>query len=146
MEHITYYTDGKGKWVKVTTAAQCEKKILFDQCQGVKGHDYVECWAYKKNGSFSYRNPDGGCSISPPGHRTWISPVDKDKDFYIRHRTSEDLTDPKEIERIEAGRTLPNESVDRPVTKEWLEAHPGIKEKLEERMKDSIVDDVPEEE
>ena len=44
---VTYYTDGKGRWLKRVWAAQCPETILFlDRCQGVAGHK-GDHWCYR---------------------------------------------------------------------------------------------------
>jgi tRNA (cmo5U34)-methyltransferase len=51
LPHVTYYTDGEGRWLKRVWAVQCPETILFrDRCQGVAGH-VGDHWCYLPDGS-----------------------------------------------------------------------------------------------
>lgn len=135
-----YSTDGKGYWVKRVWSEQCEENILFSrQCQGVKGHE-GDHWCYGEDGSYHYdvqgdlEPHDIAGGMTPPGHKSWISPVDKADDYYMSHYTDIEITDPDEIARLEAGEIEDGESINGPV--KWDDIDEETAEKLKKRLAD----------
>lgn len=117
MGRITYYNVAKRKWVKRVWAEQCGVRVLISKCQGVKDHD-GDHWCYAPSGSLDKTNSDGGASMIPPGHADYISPIEMDKLYFIRHHSDVDVTDPVIIEKLENGETPEwDASLDRPVNK-----------------------------
>jgi tRNA (cmo5U34)-methyltransferase len=137
---ITYYGDGKGRWIKVVWATQCSEKIMMaGRCQGVEGQCGKECWCYAEDGSYCYSvNGDlepheiAGGSI-PPDHKDWIHPKKKQKDRYLSHRTETEVTDPDEIERLNRGEINDGESINKPL--DMSELSDEMREDLEERLR-----------
>ena len=98
----TYDTDGNGRWWVTEWEPQCVDKDFFDyKCQGVEGHE-GEHWCYKDDGSYVSWETKGGGSITGPGHKSWVSPVDKAKERYICHHTTTEVTDPELIVKLAA--------------------------------------------
>lgn len=123
MSNTTYF-EKEGKWYKQTFAEQCGEQVFFgDKCQGVKGHK-GEHWAYSADGSYRYAVPKeelthrwrGAAGMTPPGHEKYIHPASKSKEYYLRHSTVEEVTDPKLIEKLENDDFSDDEvAIDRPV-------------------------------
>jgi len=104
-----YVSDGNGRWQKTVWQKQCpEDLILWGQCQGTLGHE-GDHWAFRGNGSYCYHKPEGGGGMIPPGHSSWVSPVDKVKDYHMNFCTVHEVTDPDEIAGLESG-TIPDNS------------------------------------
>ena len=126
--NITYYGNGKGRWLKRVWRCQCPKKVFFyGRCQGVRGHNGVH-WRYAASGDFEWadndqdpkQNDDKGCAGSiPPGNEGYPSPTKMQKRYYMSHNNDAEVTDPAVIEKLENGEPPePDASIDRPLTKE----------------------------
>ena len=126
--NITYYGNGKGRWLKRVCRRQCPKKVFFyGRCQGVRGHKGVH-WRYSASGDFEWddneRDPkqddDHGCAGSiPPGDESYPSPMRMQKRYYMRHYLDAEVTDKAVIAMLENGETPePDASIDRPLSKE----------------------------
>jgi hypothetical protein len=97
--NVSYYSDGKGWWIRRQWKRQCSYKILLSgRCQGVKGHKGVH-WCYSRSGDFEWHDNDedpqhDGCAGStPPGHKAYVSPLKMEKHYYMSHYTDTDVTD-----------------------------------------------------
>ena len=128
LPHVTYYTDGKGSWLKRVWAVQCSETTLFrEQCQGVAGH-MGDHWCFRPDGSYLYKphetdpqRKEIGCAIIPPGSSGYRTPLEMSR---YRHGTfyeDSEVTEPSEIERLQRGEFAPNESANLPCTKEQIE-------------------------
>lgn len=137
--NVMYSTDGEGLWIRRQWAEQCPERVfLAARCQGLKGHQGVH-WCYKPDGSLAWDDNDDdpqedGCSGTiPPGHKQWISPLDKQEDYWLSHYTDTEVTDPEIIARLE--RDEPPEgdetSINRPVDLDKLD--PELRKELENR-------------
>ena len=105
-----YDTDGVGRWWCTEWASQCDYNVLLGgRCQGTRGHG-GDHWSYQEDGTYQYRTPGGGGGWIPPGHKDWITPVDKAHELYRAFYTDFEVTDPGLIARLEAG------DVDDPIT------------------------------
>lgn len=128
MSHLTYYTDGEGRWWKRVWAVQCPEMIaLRDQCQGVAGH-LGEHWCFRPDGSYYYkphetdlRRMEVGCGIIPPGSSEYRTPLEMSRYGYATHYEDSEVTDPSELARLQRGDFGPNESLDQACTKEQIE-------------------------
>jgi hypothetical protein len=110
MSNKLYSTDGSGRWWVSEWQPQCDHDILFSgECQGTKGHE-GDHWRYMADGSYHWRREGAGGGWTPPGHASWISPVDKLNDHHSRFSSSAEVTDPELIAKLEAG------EVDDPIT------------------------------
>ncbi|GAB5517551.1 class I SAM-dependent methyltransferase [Rhodopirellula baltica] len=126
--HVTFYTDGRGKWLKRVWAVQCSQSILIgDRCQGVAGHD-GDHWCFKSDGSYFYkphesdpRSKEIGCASVPPGNLGYRTPLEMSRHRYVNFYEDTEVTDQAEIERLEQGDVGGNESVDAPATEEQIE-------------------------
>lgn len=126
--HVTYYTDGKGLWLKRVWAAQCPETILFrDQCQGVAGHK-GDHWCYRPDGSYQYkphetdpRRKEIGCGTNPPGSLGYRTPLEMSRFRHVAFYDDSEVTDPIEIERLQRGEFASNESANLPCTEEQIE-------------------------
>lgn len=129
---VFYATDGRGRWWRTETQAQCsDKDILCDlPCQGVFGHKGPH-WAYKPNGSYAYwlneSDPDSieadvGAGWTPPDHKSYIHPKDKSVECYTNFRSTEEVCDRGIIEKLE-NNDPPEEDagIDRPLSAEEVE-------------------------
>lgn len=134
-----YSSDGDGHWIKTVWEDQCgEAVFLRGKCQGVKGHE-GDHWCYGPDGSYHSEvqgelEPHeirGGST--PPGHESWISPVDKAADYYLTFYERTEVTDAKEIARLEAGNLGENESITQPV--KWDELEEDVADELQRRLK-----------
>lgn len=110
---IHYSTDGRGRWWKRVTSPQCSNGVFFGhECQGVAGHKGVH-WCFNEHGSFIYEDNDddqtqGGCSGStPPDHKHYRTPLEMQKEYYMQHSVSTEITDPEEIAKLEEWRDKP---------------------------------------
>jgi len=104
---VSYWTNGEGYWIRREWVDQCPETILITgKCQGVKGHK-GEHWYYRPDGSYRWSdnkdNPKrGGCSgMTPPGHKLYVSPVDKQPEFWGNNYTDKEITDSDLIARLE---------------------------------------------
>lgn len=138
MSHVMYYTNGQGYWVRTEFAEQCGESVyIIAECQGVKGHT-GQCWAYGPSGSYQYNSEDGGCGSTPPGHDRYISPIDMADHYYLANKTTEVVTDPVLIERLE--NDDPPEGNDAGITRPLSEDDPMYEEcqrRLEDYRKNS---------
>lgn len=128
-EHsISYITDGEGKWWKIVGQPQCvDESFPGGRCQGVDGHKGCH-WAYQPNGSYSYwlneADPGSleagvGAGLTPPDSDSYIHPLEKVKEHYIRFQATEEVLDKQLIQRLE--RDDPpeeNASIDRPLSED----------------------------
>jgi hypothetical protein len=137
-ERTLYSTDGEGHWVKRVWSKQCSESIMFSRrCQGVEGHEGNH-WCYAEDGSYHYDVPgdlephDIAGGMTPPGHKSWISPVDKADDYYMGHYTDTEITDPDEIARLEADDVPEGASITGPV--KWDELDEEDAAELKRRM------------
>jgi len=120
--NIAYYSNGKGFWLRREWKGQCPSKVFFyGRCQGVKGHKGVH-WCYSHSGSFEWadndedRKHDGCAGSTPPGHKTYVSPVKMQKHYYMSHYADTEVTDKAVIAMLENDKTPErNASIDKPV-------------------------------
>lgn len=133
MGHVMYHTDGQGHWVRTEFAEQCAQRVfIMGECQGAKDHE-GQCWAYSPSGSFLYDSEDGGCGSIPPGHKNYVSPVDMADRYHLATKTTEEVTDPALIERLEADD--PPEGDDAGITRPLSEDDP-MYEECQRRLED----------
>ena len=126
--HVTFYTDGEGRWLKRVWAAQCPETILFrDQCQGVSGH-LGDHWCFRPDGSYHYKphetdpkRQEVGCGTKPPGSSEYRSPLEMSRYRYSAHYEDSEVTEPSEIERLQLGDFASNESANLPCTENQIE-------------------------
>jgi len=127
---IHYATNGEGRWWRTEIEPQCADKDIFDlQCQGVHGHRGVH-WAYKPDGSYAYWlndadpssiDKDIGAGWIPPDHETYVHPIDKQKESFMRFRRTVEIVDPELIEKLENDDSPEADaSIDRPLAPEEL--------------------------
>lgn len=119
--NVAYYTDGKGWWLRREWKPQCSSKVfLSGRCQGVKGHAGVH-WCYSPSGSFQWHDNaedpkhDGCAGSTPPGHKSYVTPVRMQKHYHMSHYTDTKVTDKSIIALLEKDK--PPErgaSIDRP--------------------------------
>jgi hypothetical protein len=90
-------------------------------------------WCYGHDGSFKWENnrddPEGLRAIeeddvaagsTPPDHKSYISPVDMVKHYYLSTHTDTEITDQEEIARLERDECEEGASINRPVDpEEW---------------------------
>jgi len=122
--NVLYSTDGNGYWIRREWSDQCDESIFMaSRCQGVKGHK-GEHWCYQPNGNYAWDDNEndpkhGGCSGStPPDHKHYIAPIDKQDDLWLASFKDTEVTDPEIIARLENNDPPEGEdaSIDRPVT------------------------------
>ncbi len=113
---FSYWTNGDGKWFRSQRAWRCTNNVLWDQCQGVSGHEGV-CWQYDKAGHFCWADKLTGYSGStPPDHKAYKTPLEMSPFGYGMHRSEPfEITDPDELARLERGETEVGESTMRPI-------------------------------
>ena len=122
MKNIAYYTDGKGYWLRREWKPQCPAKVFFyGRCQGIKGHRDVH-WCYSASGNFQWAangevpKNEGVAGSSPPGHKSYVSPVKMQRHYFVSHYTDEEVTDRAVIAMLEKDKTPGRSaSIDRPV-------------------------------
>ena len=133
MSNKVYDTDGEGRWWVTEWQPQCSVDVLFsDRCQGVVGHA-GDHWCYREDGTYQWAREGAGGGWTPPGHRSWVSPVDKLREYHNAFHTTSEVTDPDLIAKLEAG------EVDDPITA------PCTDEEIAELRKlGRLPDDVPE--
>jgi tRNA (cmo5U34)-methyltransferase len=125
---VTYSTDGQGRWLKRVWGVQCPETILFgDRCQGVVGHE-GDHWCFHPDGSYHYRPHDSdprrehiGCATIPPGHAEYRTPLEMSRQRYLNFHEDVEITDAKEIARLERDDVGPEDVVHRPCTDEEVE-------------------------
>lgn len=119
---ITYYTDGKGYWLKRTWKKQCKARVfLTHECQGVKGHEGNH-WCYANDGSYCYSVVKGskesaagiGSGMTPPNHKSYVHPKDKRKEYFLGNYVDEVIKSKSLIKRLELGKLKEGESIDSP--------------------------------
>jgi hypothetical protein len=139
--NVMYWTDGNGFWLRREWAEQCPESVfLASRCQGIKGHKGLH-WCYKPDGSFAWDDNDDdpqedGCSgTTPPSHKSWISPLTKQVDYWLNHFTDRQITDPETIARLEQHDPPEGDdaSINRPVDMDTLD--PELRRELEARSK-----------
>ncbi len=115
---VTYHLDGT-TWTKTVYAEQCEEKtfLLGGRCQGVKGHS-GDHWSYSLRGEYQHTCEDGGCSSTPPGHASYVNPVDKFEERALAFSVHSEVTEPELIARLNRGEYYDGESIDRPISDE----------------------------
>lgn len=120
MSKASFFTNGDGKWSKTTWPDQCKEKVfLTGKCQGLSGHKGVH-WCFNPSGWFCWsdnkENPikDGCSGSTPPGHVLYRHPLEMQEFHWRNFYTKEEVTDPKEIERLEKGIIGDDETIDRP--------------------------------
>lgn len=126
--HVTFYTDGKGHWLKRVWAVQCPETILFrDQCQGVAGH-VGDHWCFRPDGAYHYKPHEADpirkevtCGTIPPGFSGYRTPLEMSRYQYAAHYEDSEVTEPSEIARLQRGDFASNESVNQPCTEEQIE-------------------------
>jgi len=64
---------------------------------------------------------EGGAGFIPPNHAFYRTPQEMQKERYMNYRTDSEVTDPKEINRLEARKVKPYESYDRPADPQEIE-------------------------
>tara|TARA_Y100000310_G_scaffold334291_1_gene413774 strand:+ start:4228 stop:4647 length:420 start_codon:yes stop_codon:yes gene_type:complete len=126
---VTYYQVGKRKWTKRVWGQQCDHKIMLTMCQGLKGHS-GDHWCYRPNGYYHYsvnrsdldeplKPHDIAGGTTPPGHKDYIHPKDKQDEYYITFHEDSDVTDPELIEKLENDEFVGEDvCIDRPVSPE----------------------------
>ena len=133
MRRVLYQADGDGNWWRTEFAEQCgERVFILGECQGAKGHE-DQCWTYTPCGSFHYNSEDGGCGSIPPGHKDYVSPVETTDRYYMSIKTTEEVTDPGIIQRLEDDD--PPEGDDASITRPLAKDDPMYEECLE-RLED----------
>lgn len=121
--NVVYYGNSKGRWLRREWKRQCSAKVFFyGRCQGVKGHEGVH-WRYSPSGDFQWddndRDPkhDGCCGSAPAGHKSYVSPAKMRNKYYMSHFVDAEVTDPKIIAKLEAGKPPePDATIDRPLS------------------------------
>lgn len=88
------YSKVDKKWFRKEWKPKCLEKMLAYPCQGVSNHPGSH-WCYSYSGSFIHSSPDGGLSMTPPGHKEWISPLEMRECYHIEHFSEEEVTDPE---------------------------------------------------
>lgn len=119
---VMYVTDGNGNWTKTVFAKQCRHKVMFaDQCQGALGHN-GDCWCFSGDGSYCHQTNnrklkkfDIAGGTTPPGHKSYVHPIDKASEQYQSHSERTVVTSKRLIARLERGETNENESITQPV-------------------------------
>jgi hypothetical protein len=97
------------------------ESLTLVRCQGVKGHEGVH-WRYAPSGDFEWHynmddpKHDGCAGSTPPGHKSYVSPVKMQKHYFMSHYTDTEVTDKGIIAMLEKDKT-PEQgaSIDRPV-------------------------------
>lgn len=121
-----YTTDGNGNWNKRTWSRQCPKDVfIYGRCQGVEGHKGVH-WCYDLDGSLNYEDNEDdpteemvGCAGSiPPGHSTYVNPVDKQQDYFLNFFVDSVVDDPELIKKLEQDQLDGDYSITRPLKME----------------------------
>lgn len=99
---IIYLIDEEGVCQRLTYAKQCPAVLFGGQkCQGIEGHTDNH-WSYGPFGMYYYQvqEPmDIACGQIPPGHKHWISPLDK-VTYHNHLINTEIVTDPVLIQKI----------------------------------------------
>lgn len=126
--HVTFYTDGEGRWLKRVWAVQCSETILFrDRCQGVTGH-LGDHWCFQPDGSYHYKPHETdpkrievGCGTNPPGSSDYRTPLEMSRYRHVANYKDSEVTEPSEIARLQRGEFAQHESANLPCTEEQLE-------------------------
>ena len=126
--HVTFYTDGQGRWLRRVWAVRCSHDILIrDRCRGVEGHA-GDHWCFSDDGSYRYkphdsdpRRKDIGAGMIPPGNSGYRTPLEMSRHDHIKHFVDTEVTDPAEIERLEKNQFGQNETWDRPASEDEIE-------------------------
>lgn len=119
--NVHFSTNGEGRWWKTEYVRQCTEGVFLQgRCQGVEGHKGVH-WRYDASGSFHYDDNESdsseeGCSgVIPPDHKSYRTPLEMSENYFMSHRTHDEVTDLAEIERLENNETQEGVSITRPV-------------------------------
>jgi len=87
----------------------------------VKGHKGVH-WCYSLSGSFEWEDNeadpqhDGAAGSTPPGHKSYVSPVKMQKHYYLSHYTDTAVTDKVILAMLKKNRSPEQDAgIDRPV-------------------------------
>lgn len=125
-----YSGDGNGKWYLREWKPRCTEDAYLlglSKCCGTQGHKGPH-WAYGEEGSYHWNRNDSdpdswekntAAGSTPPGHPTWVSPVDKASDYYMDFFEDSEVTDPEVIRLIESGEI--RDAVTSPCTEEEIE-------------------------
>ena len=140
--HVSFSTDGRGKWWKTTYPRQCPEDVFTaGRCQGVEGHKGCH-WRYGPSGELHYDDNDldpscgGSSGWIPPGHKEYKHPEEMQKLRYSEFRTTEEVTDPEELARLEQGNLRVGESSQGPFRLED-EEDPEKREKIRKALEES---------
>jgi len=145
MSNILFSTNGDGKWFRTEWQPQCPKEVFMGgQCQGVEGHE-GDHWCFGRNGDYMWdcdREDLGDYDIAsgqtPPGHKTYKTPLEMREHHHMNHYSCDEVTDEKEIARLERDEMNDGESVTRPCSQETIK-----KLKLDEAVKKIHENDNP---
>jgi hypothetical protein len=136
--HVSFTTDGKGRWWKTVWQRQCPEGVfLAGRCQGVEGHKGVH-WRYKPCGSLSYSDnandpsEHGSSGSIPPDHKRYKAPAELQHLYHMNFSETTEVTDSNEIARLERDEVRDGESLDRPYDPE-KEQNEELKATLAER-------------
>lgn len=127
---ISYLTDGEGYWERMVGSDQCPCEWSdSEECQGVRGHVGPH-WCYEPSGTYmcweNENDPDNDMAeyplaYIPPGHKKYISPVDKAQEYYANSSVRSIITDEALIKLLEQGVTPEeNASITSPVSQEEM--------------------------
>lgn len=118
---IVYSTDGI-LWWRTEFAEQCAAKYVFGQkCQGVEGHE-GECWAYDQKGHLIQWEKGEGSTHTPPDHKSYIDPLTKNKEYYMKFCDTKEVTDKQLIAKLEKDEPPEEDaSIDRPCSDDEIE-------------------------
>lgn len=125
---VTFYFDGKDRWLRRDWAPQCpHKTLLLKRCQGVEGHE-GDHWCFAPNGSWHWsRDKDhpeynrAASGMTPPTSEGYRSPIEMYPHYHLNHYEDHEVTDPEELDRLNRGDFRPEETVDRPCTDQEIE-------------------------
>lgn len=127
-----YATDGEGHWTKRVYVNQCGHGFLLGgKCQGAEGHRGNH-WRYRECGQYEWHRNDNDKETwqehiaggwTPPDHKDYVHPIDKQNDYYVAHYEDSEVTDPSLITRLENGELEEDEASTGPCSEEeiqWL--------------------------
>lgn len=147
MPRTSYIQHGHRKWIKRVYQDQCDVEVdLFGRrCQGVEGHSGPH-WCCNESGWLVLRpnleeEPDADWALSsiPPGHKDYISPEEKQAEYYLKFNQTSEVTDQKLIDQLENDEFIGEDvTIDRIVTEEDMDKPFGedgktLRELIEER-------------
>ncbi len=137
MSNILFQTGGDGKWFRTEWQSQCPKEVFMgSKCQGVEGHE-GDHWCFGPQGDYMWdcdrdglEDYDAVAGQTPAGHPDYKTPMEMRKHYHMAHYSCDEVTNKKEIIRLDRGEMNDGESITRPVDLE------DIKEfKLDEAVK-----------